>query len=134
MPGWNARWGRAERLNGPGQVKVFPIPVGGRRVPVDGDAGSVAVEIGRQRRLGHQPEGVGPPLAHRHGRPVRASGLTLRLVLRPLIQLFGRRLERTPHEVVNPRTEVLCVVRLVTPCRPNAAQIGWTPSGSRESP
>ena len=33
---------------------------------------------------------------------------------------------------MNPRTDVLCVVRLVTTCRPNAAQIGCAARGSRE--
>ena len=33
---------------------------------------------------------------------------------------------------MNPRTEVLWVVRLVTTCRPNAAQIGCAARGSRD--
>ena len=46
---------RAENLDGPGQVEAFAVPIGGRRVPVNRDAGVGQVRGGRLQRSSIPP-------------------------------------------------------------------------------
>ena len=64
-------------------------------------AGSTTIEVGRQRALGEQPERVGAPLTHRHGRTVillRACRANLWVAFRLAIQPIGRGFQRALHD------------------------------------